>query len=93
MARSSLEEWPPSQIERPSIKASLLPWSEGDEPESRVGKSREESPRQRPTKPQQRQAFDIWLERGLRQMFNDVVNEPVPEELLKLIQDDREKQG
>ena len=36
-------------------------------------------------------AFDIWLNRGLHQMFDDVANEPVPEELLKLIQEDREK--
>lgn len=37
-------------------------------------------------------AFDLWLKRGLHQMFDNVVNEPVPEELLKLIQEDREKQ-
>ncbi|MGI4745433.1 MAG: NepR family anti-sigma factor [Janthinobacterium lividum] len=35
-------------------------------------------------------AFDQWLQRGLHQMFDDVANEPVPEDLLKLIQDDRE---
>ena len=36
-------------------------------------------------------AFDIWLTRGLHQMFDDVTNEPVPEELLKLIEEDRKK--
>jgi len=35
-------------------------------------------------------AFDQWLQRGLHQMFDDVANEPVPEDLLKLIEDDRE---
>ncbi len=36
-------------------------------------------------------AFDIWLNRGLHQLFDDIANEPVPEELLKLIQEDRDK--
>ena len=36
-------------------------------------------------------AFDLWLNRGLHQLFDDVANEPVPEELLKLIQEDRKK--
>ncbi len=34
-------------------------------------------------------AFDIWLNRGLHQMFDEVVREPIPEELLKLIEEDR----
>lgn len=36
-------------------------------------------------------AFDIWLNRGLHQMFDDVANEPIPDELLKLIEEDRKK--
>jgi len=36
-------------------------------------------------------AFDIWLRRGLHQLYDDVTREPVPEELLRLIQEDREK--
>ncbi len=36
-------------------------------------------------------AFDRWLNRGLHQLFDDVMNEPVPPELLKLVQDDRKK--
>ena len=36
-------------------------------------------------------AFDIWLQRGLHQMFDDVASEPIPEELLKLIENDRAK--
>ncbi len=36
-------------------------------------------------------AFDIWLNRGLHKMFDDVANEPIPEELLKLIEEDRNK--
>jgi hypothetical protein len=34
-------------------------------------------------------AFDLWLRRGLHQLFDDVANEPVPEELLRLIESDR----
>ena len=37
-------------------------------------------------------AFDTWLTRGLRQMFDDVAREPVPDSLLKMIEDDRDKQ-
>ncbi len=36
-------------------------------------------------------AFDIWLTRGLHQMFDDVASEPIPDELLRLIQEDKEK--
>ncbi len=36
-------------------------------------------------------AFDVWLNRGLHKMFDDVAKEPVPEELLKLIEEDRKK--
>jgi len=35
--------------------------------------------------------FDIWLQRGLHQMFDDVAKEPIPDALLKLIEDDRKK--
>lgn len=36
-------------------------------------------------------AFDIWLNRGLHQLFDAVVSEPIPDELLKLILDDKNK--
>jgi hypothetical protein len=36
-------------------------------------------------------AFDLWLNRGLHKLFDDVASEPVPDELLKLIEDDRER--
>lgn len=34
-------------------------------------------------------AFDIWLQRGLHAMYDGVAKEPIPEELLRLIEDDR----
>ena len=36
-------------------------------------------------------AFDIWLNRGLQALYGKVVEEPLPPELLKLIEDDRGK--
>ncbi len=32
-------------------------------------------------------AFNLWLERGLHQLYDHVALEPLPEELLKLIQE------
>jgi len=34
-------------------------------------------------------AFDLWLRRGLHQLYDTVAKEPVPEELLRLIDEDR----
>jgi len=31
------------------------------------------------------QAFDTWLDRELQRMFNDVAREPIPDDLLRLI--------
>jgi hypothetical protein len=38
-----------------------------------------------------RAAFNDWLQRGLHQLFDTVVRKPVPEELLRLIEEDRKK--
>ncbi len=35
--------------------------------------------------------FDLWLQHGLHQMFDSVAKEPIPDALLKLIEDDRKK--
>jgi hypothetical protein len=37
------------------------------------------------------EAFDLWLTRGLHQIYDEVAKEPIPEELLKLIEEDRKK--
>ena len=42
------------------------------------------------TKPQT-DAFDLWLQRGLHTLFDDIANEPVPEALLKIIEAGRPK--
>jgi hypothetical protein len=36
-------------------------------------------------------AFDIWLERGLHKLFDNIAQEPIPEALLKIIEQDRNK--
>ena len=37
------------------------------------------------------EAFDLWLKRGLDQIYGDVANEPIPDELLRLIEEDSKK--
>jgi hypothetical protein len=36
-------------------------------------------------------AFDLWLQRSLHQLFDTVAKEPIPEELLRLIEQNRGK--
>ena len=36
-------------------------------------------------------AFDIWLQRSLHQLYDDIAQEPIPDDLLKLIEEDRKK--
>jgi hypothetical protein len=36
-------------------------------------------------------AFDLWLQKGLHEIYDKVASEPIPEELLKLIEEDRKK--
>lgn len=44
-------------------------------------------PAPKPQKPRPTDsAFDVWLNRGLHQLFDDVAKEPVPDTLLNLIQ-------
>ncbi len=48
-------------------------------------------PPQAPKRRKPEAAFDLWLERGLHKLYDDVANEPVPDELLKLIEENRKK--
>ncbi len=36
-------------------------------------------------------AFDLWLRRGLHELYDEVAKEPIPPEILKLIEDDKNK--
>jgi len=37
-------------------------------------------------------AFDLWLKRGLHKLYDEVAREPLPEELLRLVEEDRQNQ-
>jgi hypothetical protein len=58
-------------------------------PDMKPPRAKKTSAEKAPAKPSA--AFDVWLQRGLHQMFDDVANEPIPEELLKIIENDRQK--
>ncbi len=36
-------------------------------------------------------AFDVWLQRGLHKLYDTVANEPIPDDLLRLIENDGKK--
>lgn len=42
-----------------------------------------------PKKPQVASAFDIWLNRSLHELFDEVAREPIPDKFLKLIDKDK----
>lgn len=50
-----------------------------------------ERPARRDRRAKPEAAFDLWLERGLRAMYDGVAQEPVPEALRRLIEADRKK--
>lgn len=86
--KSSLPDDPPKVIEADTPQASPTADGAGQtghvEIASIVGKARGG---REPAKT----AFDTWLKHGLHQMFDDVAREPIPEELLRLINADRPK--
>lgn len=45
--------------------------------------------RKRATGKEGAEAFDIWLQRGLHQLYDSVAKEPIPDDLLELIEQDR----
>jgi hypothetical protein len=60
-------------------------------------KAKDSSPHGRPPASSSRKgrkteaAFDIWLQKGLHEIYDQVAREPIPDELLKLIEEDRKK--
>jgi hypothetical protein len=36
-------------------------------------------------------AFDLWLQKGLHEIYDTVAREPIPDELLRLIEEDRKR--
>jgi hypothetical protein len=39
------------------------------------------------------QAFDVWLHRGLHKLYDDVAAQPLPDDLLRMIEADRRARG
>lgn len=72
-----LEEEPPASSSQSARKMSdTESGGAGDKPARRGEKGGDE-------------AFDIWLQRGLHQLYDSVAKEPIPDDLLKLIEQDR----
>ncbi|EHM03235.1 hypothetical protein HMPREF9946_00323 [Acetobacteraceae bacterium AT-5844] len=59
----------------------------GEEPEEASDRRGEERAR----KGTPDAAFDLWLQRSLHAMYDDIAREPIPDELLRLIEQDRKK--
>ena len=66
----------------------IVDWAVMKERKAPRGRSGSSS-RVPPEKPEQ--AFDLWLKKGLHQLFDDVANEPIPPELLRLIEEDKKR--
>ncbi len=50
------------------------------------------APKISPKKPRKTEAaFDMWLQKGLHDIFDNVAREPIPDELLRLIEEDRRR--
>lgn len=76
----TLEERPPAASSRSArTMADTKSGGAGKQPERRVANA----------KKGEAEAFDIWLQRGLHQLYDSVAKEPIPDELLNLIEKDR----
>jgi hypothetical protein len=63
-----------------------------DEDDKPVGKAMPASnPSRRERRATPEAAFDLWLEKGLRAMYDGVAREPVPEALRAMIDEARKK--
>ena len=75
-----LEEEPPAASSQPARTMADIKSGDADyNPSARRADRREKGGAE---------AFDIWLQRGLHQLYDSVAKEPVPDELLKLIEQD-----
>jgi Anti-sigma factor NepR len=73
-------EDPPAASSKPArTMADTKSRSAGDRPAPREDRASGDSA----------EAFDIWLQQGLHRLYDSVAKEPVPDELLKLIEQDR----
>ena len=76
-----LEEEPPAAPSQPArTMADTKSGDADDKPPARRADRRERGGAE---------AFDIWLQRGLHQLYDSVAKEPIPDELLDLLEQDR----
>jgi hypothetical protein len=55
-------------------------------------KGKDTQPARAAARPQKAEkAVDQWLQRGLHDLFDEVAREPIPAELLRLIEEDKKK--
>ena len=74
-----LEAEPPAASSQPARTMSdTKSGGADDKPARRAGRAEKDD-----------EAFDIWLQRGLHQLYDSVAKEPIPDELLRLIEQDR----
>lgn len=59
--------------------------------EKQAGEQQEKTKRPQTKGARSSTAFDLWLQRELQDMFSDVSNEPLPDELLRLIDESKAK--
>ena len=63
-----------------------------DHKHSPMPKANDQSRPAAPKKPRKTEAaFDLWLQKGLHDIFDNVAREPIPDELLRLIEEDRKR--
>ena len=63
--------------------AEMKPGGATDKPARKVTRENGDKP----------EAFDIWLQRGLHQLYDSIAKEPIPDDLLKLIEQDRSERS
>lgn len=83
-AQRAAEDWSPFSGE--------LPMASNDR--SRKGGAREQQQQKsRPAKPEADRPFDLWLQKQLHAMYDEIASEPLPGDLLKLIDSDAAQAG
>ena len=83
MMRSSVTV-PPRAVTSPCLAAGMM----GKSDKKRAGGPAKSGTEQEGKEVDQ--AFDVWLKRGLHQLYDTVAQEPIPEDLLRLIEGDRD---
>lgn len=48
-------------------------------------------PRRRNVLEKDETPFDVWLKRSLQQLYGEIANEPIPDDLIALIEKDRDR--